>query len=217
MEVPVVSVVGLSGSGKTTLIEKLLPELSRRGYKVATIKHAEEIDLVPDKDSDRHLKAGSNLTVVAAPEQVVMFLPTTQPATLEEVAHLLDGRFDIVLCEGYKHANLPKIEVHSRAGEPLLEGITNVVAVVTSEPLDTQLKQFSFDDVEGIVDFIEENFIKPQDECFELCVNGKPIPLKDFVSQIFSQTITAMVSCLKGVNSVEYLEIKMRRNNRGEG
>jgi len=71
MGIPLVSIIGTSGSGKTTLIEKLLPELSRRGYKVATIKHAEEIDLVPGKDSDRHLKAGSNLTVVAAPEQVV--------------------------------------------------------------------------------------------------------------------------------------------------
>ena len=66
--IPIVSVVGRSGAGRTTLLEKLIPELKQRGYRVATIKHHAhpgfEIDQ-PGKDTWRHANAGS--------EQVVEF------------------------------------------------------------------------------------------------------------------------------------------------
>ena len=54
--IPIVSIVGKSDSGKTTLIEKLLPELTRRGYRIATVKHdvhGFEVDR-EGKDSWRH-------------------------------------------------------------------------------------------------------------------------------------------------------------------
>jgi len=37
--IPIISVVGKSDSGKTTLIERIIPELTKRGYRVATVKH----------------------------------------------------------------------------------------------------------------------------------------------------------------------------------
>ena len=63
---PIVSIVGRSKSGKTTLIEKLVAELKERGYRVATIKHAREINFEPGKDSWRHLEAGSQATAVSS-------------------------------------------------------------------------------------------------------------------------------------------------------
>ena len=66
---PIVSIVGYSGSGKTTLVEKMIPELKRRGWRVATIKHNRhgfEIDH-EGKDSWRHRRAGAGMTVLASP------------------------------------------------------------------------------------------------------------------------------------------------------
>jgi molybdopterin-guanine dinucleotide biosynthesis protein B len=72
--IPVVSVVGKSNSGKTTLIEKMIGELVRRGYRVATIKHnlhGFEIDH-EGKDSWRHKQAGARTTVIASPHRVAV-------------------------------------------------------------------------------------------------------------------------------------------------
>lgn len=73
MIIPIICVVGRSKSGKTTLLEKLIPELKRRGYRVATIKHHShpgfEID-VPGKDTWRHAQAGSDHVIISAPDKV---------------------------------------------------------------------------------------------------------------------------------------------------
>ena len=73
MTIPILSIVGKSGSGKTTLLEKLIAELKRRGYRVATIKHHAhpgfEIDQ-PGKDTWRHAQAGSDHVVIAAPDKI---------------------------------------------------------------------------------------------------------------------------------------------------
>ena len=72
MTVAILSIVGKSKSGKTTLVEKIIAELKRRNYRVATIKHHShpgfEIDH-PGKDSWRHAQAGSDHAVVAAPDK----------------------------------------------------------------------------------------------------------------------------------------------------
>jgi molybdopterin-guanine dinucleotide biosynthesis protein B len=211
MAIPVVSFIGFSDSGKTTLLEKLIPELKRRGYRVATIKHAEEIDFEPGKDSGRHLQAGSDLAAVVAPTQVVMVKPTGKPVAIEEVASLLGNDYDIILAEGYKNANVPKIALYRGNGEPLLANISGLVGVVTDKPLDINLRQFSFADISGISDFIEGKFIRPETNTIDIYVNGVPIPLTKFPCQIFSQTLISMVSCLKGVGEFEKIEILLRK------
>jgi molybdopterin-guanine dinucleotide biosynthesis protein B len=72
--IPILSVVGRSNAGKTTLIVKMIAELVRRGYRVATIKHNRhgfEIDH-EGKDSWRHKQAGARITVIASPHQVAV-------------------------------------------------------------------------------------------------------------------------------------------------
>ena len=76
--IPIVAVVGKSNSGKTTLIEKLIPELNKRGYRVATVKHHNhllEID-TPGKDSWRHKQAGAQTTFISTPGALAK--PTTR-------------------------------------------------------------------------------------------------------------------------------------------
>jgi molybdopterin-guanine dinucleotide biosynthesis protein B len=110
-----VSIVGKSGSGKTTLLEKLIPELRGMGLKVGTIKHdvhGFEIDH-PGKDSWRHKQAGSRITIISSPQRIGMVMDVDHDHTLDELASFFSG-VDIVLTEGYKRENKPKIEIFRR-------------------------------------------------------------------------------------------------------
>ena len=66
----IMGIVGWKNSGKTTLVEALVREMTARGLRISTVKHAHhafEID-VPGKDSYRHLEAGAHEVIVASYE-----------------------------------------------------------------------------------------------------------------------------------------------------
>ena len=160
----IVAVVGQSKSGKTTLIEKLISELKSRGYRVATIKHsAHKLSFdKPDKDSWRHIQAGSVATAIASPDQIVIIKPVAEMPDLNEIVRLFGKDYDIILAEGFKQSSAPKLEVHRKAAGPLLGKINNLVAIATNEPLETKVRQFPLHDIRGIADFLENSFIKPK-------------------------------------------------------
>jgi len=210
---PIVSVIGNSKSGKTTLIEKLVQELKSRGYWVATIKHTPQgVDFdEAGKDSWRHIQAGSEATAVSSPDKIVMIKPVVQDATLEEVAHLLGDDYDIILTEGFKRGNAPKIQVHRKDAGPPLRDIKKLIGIVTDEPLETKARQFSPDGIENIADLLERGFIKPQKERISLHINNIPITLTTFPKQIISSVLLAMVSCLKGTGKIKSLQIFLKK------
>ena len=109
---PVLCVVGFSGSGKTTLLVQLVTNLTRRGLRVATIKHdVHGFDMdQPGKDSWRHKQAGAAATVVTSPKQIGMVMDADHDHQPLELIPLLPA-VDIVLVEGFKRSDLPKIEV----------------------------------------------------------------------------------------------------------
>jgi molybdopterin-guanine dinucleotide biosynthesis protein B len=210
LAVPIIAIVGNSESGKTTLIEKLIPAIKRRGYRIGSIKHAREIDMEIDKDSQHHLGAGSEVTVLASSGQMVMFKPT-EVSKIEEIRHMFEADLDLILCEGFKYTDLPKIEVYRKGYGTLLEDLTSVFAIVSEEHLDVKVRQFKPDDVENIVDLLEQGFIQPQRKWLDLYVNGKQVPLTLFPRQIINDIIMAMVLTLKEVEPVKTLEIKMKQ------
>lgn len=210
---PIVSIVGKSKSGKTTLIEGLIRELKSRGYRVGTIKHAPRgmtFDK-PDKDSWRHIQAGSETTVINSPDKVVLIKSVTPALTLDETARLIGEDCDVILTEGFKQGNTPKIEVHRREVGSPLSSVRKLIAIVTDEPLETKTKQFSPQDIKGLADLLERGFIKPQRERISLYVNSVPIPLTTFPREIISNILLTMVSCLKGVGEVRSLDISLRK------
>jgi len=210
---PIVSVVGKSKSGKTTIIEKLIQELKSRGYRVATIKHVPQGVNFDEagKDSWRHIQAGSEAIAIGSPDKIVMIKPVAQDATLDEVACLLGEDYDIVLAEGFKQGNAPKIEVHRKDAGSLLRDIKKLIGIVTDEPLETKARQFSSDDVKAIANLLEKGFIKPQKERISLHVNHIPITLTTFPKQIISNVLLAMVSCLKGAGEIKSLQVFLKR------
>jgi len=213
---PVVSIVGRSKSGKTTLLEKLLRELSLRGYRIATIKHVYHrmsFDK-PDKDSWRHLEAGSMATIASSKDKLVLVRPVAQETNLNEIVRILAEDWDLILTEGFKHHDAPKIEVHRREVGPPLSGIKKLIAIVTDEPLETKARQFGFEDTKGLADFIETGFIKPQRERLTVYVNNIPLSLGAFPREFVTNVLLAMASSLKGVGAVKSLDIFLRRDRR---
>ena len=213
---PLVSIVGRSKSGKTTLIEKLVGELKSRGYKVATIKHTPQGMTFDElgKDSWRHLQAGSEAVAITSPDRVILIRSVRQEPTLDEIVRFFGEDYDIILAEGFKQGDAPKIEVHRRKAGPPLSGIKKLVAVVTDEPLEAKTRQFSQQDIEGLADLLEEGFIKPQQERLSLYVNKTPVSLSSFPKEIITNIILAIASSLKRVGKVNSLEVFLRRGSR---
>jgi molybdopterin-guanine dinucleotide biosynthesis protein B len=162
--IPIVSIVGYSGSGKTTLVEKLIPELRKRGLRVATIKHNRhgfEVDR-EGKDSWRHRRAGAALTVLASPGKVAVMADTEGDPGLGELGERFVRDVDVILAEGFKNNPYPKIEVWRKAQgkEFLSRGDRALVAVAGDDPGGLDAPRFDLDDIAGIVDLIEKKVIR---------------------------------------------------------
>lgn len=158
----VFGIAGFKNAGKTTLMVELISELTGRGLRLATIKHAHhEFDIDrPGKDSYRHRAAGASEVIVASARRwahVTELGDREEPALAELLAHL--GPVDLVLVEGYKHGDHERLEVR-RAGqtEPVLAGREpGFCAMVSDEPRDdVAVPVLARDRVEQIADFILE-------------------------------------------------------------
>ena len=189
-------------------------ELKRRGYRLAVIKHAGgdfEIDQ-QGKDSWRLAQAGSDAVILSSPSKVALLKPVERDLTPIEVSTLIGQGFDLILTEGFKGSNLPKIEVHRKElGMDLVCSPGQLFALVTDEPLETKTRQFPREDVKGLANLLEEGFIKPQRERVSLYINNAPIPLSTFPREFITNVLLAMVSSLKGVGEVRNLELFVRR------
>lgn len=162
---PIVSVVGYSGAGKTTLIEKLIAELTRRGWRIATIKHNRhgfEIDH-EGKDSWRHRRAGAVATVIASPGRAALIEDTRGDLSLEELRDRYIRDADLVLAEGFKGNPLPKIEVwRPDSGKGRLCGPgDNLLAVAGDRPVPGGAPWFHWDDAAALADLIEGTVLIP--------------------------------------------------------
>ncbi len=164
---PVVTFVAPSGTGKTTLVVKLIAELTRRGWTVGALKHDAhrfEIDR-EGKDSWKMAAAGAALTAISAPDKTALIRRHELEPALDQLLQPFSGQVDILLTEGFKHSNLPKIEAHRQElGQPLLcRGNTidsTLIAVASNADLQLDVPCFNLNDAAAISDFIEERFLK---------------------------------------------------------
>jgi len=212
---PIVSIIGKSNSGKTGLIEKLVQELKSRGYRVATIKHTRQ-NLTfdePGKDSWRHIQAGSDATMISGSDKLMLIKPVAPDISLEEIARLLGEDYDIILTEGFKQGDAPKIEVHRKEVGPPFATVKKLIAIATDEPIETKRRQFPLDDIKGLADLLEQGFIKPQSERVLLYVNNAPISLSIFPRDIISNIVTAIASSLKGVKEIKSVQIFLKKKS----
>ena len=210
--IPIVSIVGKSDSGKTTLIEKLLPELTRRGFRIATVKHdvhGFEVDR-EGKDSWRHKQAGAHTVVIASPQKVALIRNVEKDWTLEEIGGKLIQDVDLILSEGYKKDVQPKIEIFRKEKhkELLCTQEDHLVAIVSNQVFEVGVPCFDLDDMKGLGDFIERTFLrKKHDGGISLKVDGRMIPLKPFITDLLGHAIRGMLTSLKGCKNAKRIDI----------
>jgi len=161
--IPIVSIVGKSNSGKTTLLEKLITELVRRGWRVATIKHnihGFQIDH-EGKDSYRHKKAGAHITVLSSPVQLALVRDVDHDYSFAEIRDEFIRDVDIILAEGFKVNDYPKIEVNrSELKRDLFNKKEDgLIAVASDTEIDAGVPCFDINDVKSIADFIERGYL----------------------------------------------------------
>jgi molybdopterin-guanine dinucleotide biosynthesis protein B len=156
----VIGVCGFKNAGKTTLVEKLVRELSARGYRVSTVKHAHHsFDIDHEgRDSFRHRKAGAcEVAVVSAARWALIHESRgDRELSLAEILAKL-APCDLVVVEGYKRDNHDKIEVRNlELDHPKLAGSDpTVVAIATDGPVtDAPVPVYSRDDVAALAAFV---------------------------------------------------------------
>ena len=161
MAVPIVSFVDRSNSGKTTLIERVIPELVRAGYRVATVKHAGHgFDLDTEgKDSWRHKRAGASSVIVMSRGSLAMFADVPEEMKVEEIRdRFLDGSYDLIIAEGWKSEGYLKIVViREQVGEVPVSP-DGLLAVVSDKPVDLPVPVLDLNDVTGVAALIIKHF-----------------------------------------------------------
>jgi len=161
---PVMGVMGPSGSGKTTLLSDLIPILTKRGFTVSTVKHTHhgfDVDK-PGKDSYRHREAGAQEVLLASANRWALLHEVgaeAEPNMVDLIAKMTP--VDILLIEGFKKHDFPKIEVFRPSiGKPLLSAQDqSVVAIATDDQNDPRLKDvrcglLDLGNIHAIADFI---------------------------------------------------------------
>ncbi|KAF0115826.1 MAG: molybdopterin-guanine dinucleotide biosynthesis protein B [Rhodobacteraceae bacterium] len=154
----VYGVIGWKNSGKTSLMERLVTEITGRGFSVSTVKHVHHsVDLdQPGKDTYRHRQAGAQEVVLASADRLAILvehrgIEPELPAVLARLAPV-----DLVLVEGYKRDAHPKVEVwREETGQPLIQsGDPLVRAVASDATLTLPVPVLDLNDTVAVANFI---------------------------------------------------------------
>lgn len=201
MSIPAVCIVGWANSGKTTLIEKLLPELVKKGVRVGVIKHTHhevEVDK-SGKDTARYAAAGA---------KSVMLSMQTQTVSMEmgemRLADLLNRmrEVDLVLVEGYeKEACLPMIEVWRDKSQEMRSPAHWRRAVVTEGECPCGLPVFAPDAVEDVAELLltlMEERKKADGQRVRVVMNGQDVSMMPFIHEMVENICRGTLKALKG-------------------
>lgn len=157
-------ICGKKKSGKTTFLEKLIPELRRRGFRVGVIKHDRHgFDLdTPGKDTWRHRQAGATGTLISSPDKVGMVLDVTPELELRQLADRFFHEMDLVLTEGYAGSDQPKLELFRPETHDslILTPADGLLAVISDHDILPGVLRFGLDDAASVADFLESTLKK---------------------------------------------------------
>ncbi len=156
----ILSVVGYADSGKTTFLEGLLPVLRSRGLKVAVIKHHGHNDDCCEaevgKDTWRLAQAGASPVGLVQGNRLSLDFTFPTAPTPTELGELIGGGVDLVITEGFKRAENPKIEVwrHADQAEPACLDDPNLIGLVTCHECSLNVPMFRLDDYQAVAELI---------------------------------------------------------------
>lgn len=211
----IVSVVGKKNSGKTSLTMKIITELTKRGYNVASVKHSHHLIEMDKENTDtwKHKQAGSNLVVGVGS---TTFFNSKREMDLNRILYLIKhfDEFDFVIVEGYKKYNYPKIitspdvrdeftikEVDSFTIDE--KGVSDLADLIEEKGHDIINTLFfndcGFTDGESIAYEIREGNLSNDDldqvVCY-LSIDDKVIGLNRFISDYIKQAVLGILNTL---------------------
>ena len=226
----IVSIVGKKNTGKTSLTVKVIEELTKRGYNVASIKHSHHSIEMDKENTDtwKHKQAGSNLVVGVGS---TTFFNVKAEYDLNRILFLLKhfDNFDFVIIEGYKNYNYPKIitspdvrdeytikEVDSFTIDE--NGVSELADIIEKRGHDIVDTLFAnncgFNNGEAIAEEIRNENLSVDDLDnihSYLSIDNKVIGLNRFVSDYLKQNILGVISTLNlddyGVEDINKIEL----------
>ena len=155
--IPVIGFAAWSDTGKTTLVEKLVMTFKSQGYRIAVLKHdAHRFEIDKEgKDSWRFAKAGADMTLISSAEKTAII--EQRPRTFEQNLGMIHD-VDLILVEGYKQENIPRIGISRKAtGKGFPHPLEQYSAVVTDDDtLNADIPVFGLEDIEAIAEFIKK-------------------------------------------------------------
>ncbi len=157
-------VTGWKNAGKTGLMERLVSEMTGRGLRISTVKHAHhtfDVDQ-PGKDSHRHREAGAEQVLLVSRRRWALMhelRDTEEPPLADLLAQL--APVDLVLIEGYKRDRHPKIEAHrAETDHPLIALEDDTIRAIASDAPDRMRTRhpdqtvLDLDDTAAVADFV---------------------------------------------------------------
>ncbi len=226
-------VVGWKNAGKTGLMERLITEITSRGFSVSSIKHAHHnFDLDhPGKDSHRHREAGAKQVLLASHRRWVLMdelRGAPEPDLPAQLARM--DPVDLVLIEGFKSEAHQKIEARRALGHkgPLIaETDPGVRAIASDTPMAFgKLPVFDLDDTGAIADFVLQSVglvdrpaEKPKlaNDCFALPpgVSWTPVPeaLETLRARMAPVVTSEILPIDQGLGRVLAADVRAARDN----
>ena len=190
----VFGIYGDSDSGKTTLIVKLVEQLVKEGYLIATIKQTKKAISMDTKRKDtwRHHGAGAELVVFSSICETD-FLLNKSMSTSEIIRRITElGCYDLILVEGADDPYIPKIQIGA--------GKKRKNTVASYE-----------DNFNEILKIIKRGLkMKSSLQRLSITVNGRNILLTDFPEQIITNTIVGMLGSLKNIQKIKEFSIQWK-------
>ena len=164
------------------------------------------------KDTWRHKRAGARVVALASPTGLGIIRDTDHDPLVPELVARYFPDVDLVLAEGYKHSDLPKIEVCRQAVHeaPLAHRDATWLALVSDTRPEGELPWFGLDEIAALADFLVARLPARNAPHATLLVDGQTIPLNNFVEQFLARSITGMTAALKGCDQAREITITIR-------
>ena len=151
-----------SNSGKTTLIEKLIEYLKKqKSLKIGILKHSvHKIDIdKKGKDTYRFYQKGADSILISTSEELFFRKKLHQPLPVKYIKDLYFNDVDLLIVEGHKGGNFPKIEIIKKEqNDYLFKNDSNIIAIVTDKKIDTQLPIFKNNEIDKLINFLIKYF-----------------------------------------------------------
>lgn len=169
--IPLLGFAAYSGTGKTTLLRKIIPLLAAKNIHIGMVKHTHHnIDVdQPGKDSYVLRKSGTAQMVLASPQRTTLIVEHAEREDsdlISALSLLQTDSLDLVLVEGFKHEDIPKVELHRKEMERpfIYPKDPNIIAIVVAEDLELKnaehLVRLNFNQPEALASFIETQILK---------------------------------------------------------